>query len=78
MHVRQSAVTPSVPLTWIPRLMHATPRERSNFRLIGGGQGIRWEDWDEDISVEGLLVGRPSRESQASLKKWLKQRHPNQ
>ena len=61
----------SVPLAWFPRLAHSTPAERNNFRLIGRGQGIHWEDLDEDISIEGLLTGRPSRESQASLKAWL-------
>jgi hypothetical protein len=66
--------TISVPLTWFPRLVHATAAERSNFRLIGRGQGIHWEDLDEDIRVEGLLAGRPSAESQASLKTWLEQR----
>lgn len=64
----------TAPLAWFPRLVHATPRERSNFRLIGRGQGIHWEELDEDISIEGLLAGRPSRESQASLKTWLEQR----
>lgn len=61
----------SVPLAWFPRLVHATPAERANWRLIGRGQGIHWEDLDEDVSVEGLLAGRPSGESQASLKRWL-------
>ena len=63
--------TISVPLAWYPRLVHATPAERRNWRLIGVGQGIHWPDLDEDISIEGLLAGRPSRESQASLKRWL-------
>ena len=66
--------TISVPLGWYPRLEHATPEERSKWRLIGKGQGIHWEDIDEDISVEGLLAGRPSGESQASFKKWLQGR----
>ena len=66
--------TISVPLAWYPRLMHSTPRERKNWRLIGKGQGIHWEDIDEDISVEGLLTGRPSGESQKSFKKWLQAR----
>lgn len=66
--------TISVPLEWFPRLVHATPKERNNWRLIGKGQGIHWEDIDEDISVEGLLAGRPSGESQISFKKWIKQR----
>lgn len=66
--------TISVPLAWYPRLLHSTPEERKNWRLIGRGHGIHWEDIDEDISVEGLLAGRPSGESQASFKKWLKVR----
>ena len=66
--------TISVPLEWFPRLVHTTPEERKNWRLIGRGHGIHWEDIDEDISVEGLLVGKPSGESQASFKKWLDQR----
>jgi Protein of unknown function (DUF2442) len=66
--------TLSVPLAWFPRLFHARPKERSNWRLIGKGHGIHWEDLDEDISVEGLLIGRPSGESQTSFKKWLEGR----
>ncbi len=61
----------SVPLAWYPRLLQATAKERSNWRLIGKGQGIHWNDIDEDIGVEGLLAGRRSGESQASLKRWL-------
>ena len=64
----------SVPLTWFPRLVHASPAERANWRLIGRGQGVHWEDLDEDISVEGLLAGRPSGESQVSFKTWLEKR----
>lgn len=45
----------SVPLTWFPRLEKASVKERKNWRLIGGGLGIRWEEIDEDISVENLL-----------------------
>ena len=66
--------TISVPLGWYPRLVYATEGERKNWRLIGKGQGIHWEDLDEDISVEGLLAGKPSGESQASLKKCLHRR----
>ncbi len=66
----------SVPLEWYPRLVHGTPKERNNWRLIGRGEGIHWEDLDEDISVEGLLAGRPSAESQLSFRKWLAQRNP--
>lgn len=64
----------SVPIEWFPRLVHATAEERTRWRLIGNGQGIHWEDIDEDISVEGLLVGKSSGESQESLRRWLNQR----
>jgi hypothetical protein len=63
--------TVSVPLAWYPRLAHATASERENWRLIGRGEGIHWPDVDEDVSVEGLLAGRPSGESQASFQRWL-------
>ncbi|MGH8475754.1 MAG: DUF2442 domain-containing protein [Methylococcales bacterium] len=63
--------TISVPLTWYPRLTYASQSERHDWRLIGKGYGIHWEDLDEDISIEGLLTGKPSSESQTSLKKWL-------
>ncbi len=66
--------TISVPLAWFPRLLHATKQERNNWRLIGRGQGVHWEEIDEDISVENLAAGRPSGESQASFKKWLARR----
>ena len=59
-----------VPLAWYPRLLHGTRQERNHWRLIGRGMGIHWPDLDEDISVEGLLAGRPSGESQRSLKHW--------
>jgi hypothetical protein len=61
----------SVPVAWFPRLLHSSEQERNNWRLIGRGQEIHWENIDEDISIEGLLVGRPSGESQKSFKKWL-------
>ena len=63
--------TIAVPLAWVPRLAHGTPAERANLRLIGGGQGIHWPDLDEDISVESLLAGRKSGETQESLRRWL-------
>jgi hypothetical protein len=66
--------TIAVPTAWYPRLAHATAEERSHWRLIGQGEGIHWPDLDEDISVDNLLAGRPSGESQASLKRWLEQR----
>jgi hypothetical protein len=64
----------SVPLGWFPRLLHATTAERNAWRLIGKGEGIHWEEIDEDISVEGLLAGRPSGESQSSFGRWLQAR----
>jgi hypothetical protein len=51
----------SVPLAWFPRLLHATPAERENWRLLGDGEGIHWPDLDEDLSVAGLLEGPTSR-----------------
>ena len=63
--------TIAVPLEWYPRLVHATQEERNRWRLIAHGHGIHWDDLDEDISVEGLIAGRPSGESQASLARWL-------
>jgi len=64
----------SVPLSWYPRLNHATLSERSNWRWIGDREGIHWPDLDEDISVENLVFGKPSGESQESLKQWLEGR----
>lgn len=66
--------TIAVPLDWYPRLAHGTDNERNNWRLIAKGRGIHWPDLDEDISVENLLAGQPSGESQTSLKKWLASR----
>lgn len=62
------------PLAWYPRLMSGTPDERSNWRLIGRGEGIHWTDLDEDVSVLGLLEGKPSGESQRSFQRWLSER----
>jgi hypothetical protein len=64
----------SAPLAWYPRLLHGSPDERANWRLIGKGEGIHWADLDEDISIEALLLGKPSGESAASLKRWLESR----
>ena len=66
--------TISAPLAWYPRLLHATPEEWGIWRLIGKGQGIHWDALAEDISVEDLLAGRHSGESQSSLKRWLEGR----
>ena len=64
----------SVPISWYPRLAHGTAEERDNWELLGGGIGLRWPDLDEDISVHGLLAGRRSGETQASLQRWLESR----
>ena len=66
--------TISVPLVWYPRLLHGSERERNNWRFIGDKEGIHWPDLDEDISIENLLEGKPSGESQSSLKRWLQAR----
>ena len=66
--------TITVPLAWFPRLAHGTPAERANWRFIGGGVGNHWPDLDEDISVESLLAGRRSGETQASLRRWIEAR----
>jgi hypothetical protein len=66
--------TITAPLAWFPRLAHGTAAERANWRLIGGGEGVHWPDLDEDISVESLLAGRQSGETQESLRRWLRAR----
>ncbi len=66
--------TISIPIAWYPRLAHGTPEVTAEFILIGDGIGIHWPQLDEDISIEGILAGLPSRESQASLQKWLQDR----
>lgn len=52
--------TISVPLAWFPRLLHATPAQRENWKISGGGFGIHWPDVDEDLSSTGLLRGAPA------------------
>jgi hypothetical protein len=55
----------SVPLTWFPLLLHATPAQRQHFELLGDGEGLHWPDVDEDLSVAGLLRGTPAPQSRA-------------
>src|SRR4051812_39663641 len=62
------------PLEWFPRLLHGSARERRNWERVGAGYGVHWPDLDEDISVENMLRGQRSRESQRSFKAWLDQR----
>jgi hypothetical protein len=45
----------SIPIDWFPSLRDASKEQRDNWRLIGDGEGIHWEDLDEDILVEALL-----------------------
>ena len=66
--------TISVPTAWYPRLVHASQEEREKWRAVGNGHGIHWELLDEDISVENLLEGSSSGETQKSFKKWLEMR----
>ncbi len=65
------ARTISVPLAWYPRLLNGSIEERKNWRIIGNGIGINWPDLDEDISLENIILGQPSGESQKSFKRWL-------
>jgi hypothetical protein len=50
----------SVPLAWYPRLLHATASQLANWQILGQGEGIRWPEIDEDLSVAGILLGRRS------------------
>ena len=50
----------TVPLVWYPRLLEATPSQRKNWKIAGGGYGIHWPDIDEDLSTQGLLRGAPA------------------
>jgi hypothetical protein len=52
--------TISVPLTWYPKLLKASPKERAHWEICGGGYGIHWPEIDEDLSIEGLLRGSPA------------------
>lgn len=70
--------TISVPIGWYPRLAHGTPAERANFEISGAGYGIHWPDLDEDIGIEGLLLGKKSTESPASFERWLQRREQRQ
>ncbi len=66
--------TIAIPIGWYPRLAHGTPAERAHFQIGGVGHGIHWPDLDEDIGVEGLLLGKKSSESPASFERWLQRR----
>lgn len=69
------ARTITTPLAWYPRLVFARPEERNNCEILGRGTGIHWPDLDEDLSVAGMLAGRPSQEGARSLKRWKEEMH---
>lgn len=64
----------SLPIGWYPRLAHGTPAERANVQIAGAGFGLHWPDLDEDIGVEGILLGKRSTESPTSFEHWLQTR----
>src|SRR3989304_6802660 len=66
--------TISVPIGWYPRLAHGLPAERANIQISGAGYGLHWPDLDEDIGIEGLLLGKRSTENPKSFEKWLQGR----
>ena len=66
--------TVSVPIGWYPRLAHGTSTERANVQIAGAGFGLHWPDLDEDIGIEGILLGKQSNEHPQSFEKWLEGR----
>jgi hypothetical protein len=66
--------TVSIPIGWYPRLANGTAAERANFQISGAGYGVHWPDLDEDIGIEGMLLGKRSTESASSFERWLKHR----
>ena len=70
--------TIAVPIGWFPRLAYGTAAERANVLIVGAGFGLHWPDLDEDVGVEGLLLGKKSMESPASFARWLEQRRAQQ
>src|SRR5262245_39202557 len=70
--------TIAVTVGWYPGLAHGTPAERANVQMSGAGYGLHWPELDEDIGIEGLLVGKQSTESAASFARWLQRRKARQ
>ena len=66
--------TVSVPIGWYPRLAQGTSSERANVQISGAGFGIHWPELDEDIGIEGILLGKRSNESPQSFERWLQAR----
>jgi len=65
----------SAPVARYPRLLNGNRKERKNWRLIGRGDGIHWEDLDEDISVDNLIAGKSSSENRSSARRWIDSRN---
>ncbi|MGH8563443.1 MAG: DUF2442 domain-containing protein [Gammaproteobacteria bacterium] len=57
-----------MPLVWSWPLTEATLEQRQKFEILGDGQGIRWFDVEEDISIEGMLYGSPAPHPNKSTK----------
>jgi hypothetical protein len=47
----------SVPIIWFPVLYEATPVQRAQYEIGGGGIGLHWPELDEDLSVANLMAG---------------------
>lgn len=62
----------TTPVEWYPRLAFATAEERRDFTITGRGRGLHWPQLDEDLSVKGMLAGKPSAEGPRSLEGWKK------
>lgn len=67
--------TIAIPIGWYPRIAYGTDAERQHIQIAGAGFGLHWPDLDEDIGVEGLILGKKSTESATSLARWLTQRN---
>jgi hypothetical protein len=67
--------TIAVPIGWYPRLAYGTPAERAQVQISGAGYGLHCPELDEDIGVEGWLLGKKSTESAASFARWLQRRN---
>jgi hypothetical protein len=51
----------SAPLIWFPLLQAATPEQRANYEIAGGGISLHWPEIDEDLSIAGLMAGADPR-----------------
>ena len=64
--------TISVPLVWSWRLSGATTAQRNNFEIVGNGQGVHWEEIDEDISAWGMLYGIPAHRPKQNVQRQIR------